>query len=117
MERYTHQSSLWAGGLIGVDILMLQGFLALHPFDNTAYISIFAFAVGIPISACNILMNMRRGTGSSTPIPEVLFYSIGIIASLIGLAFAFLHICWIACVIFLVSTGVASFIYLPDSWR
>ncbi len=114
MERQNHQSSLWAGGLIGVSVLMLQSFLTVRPLDTAAFISVFAFALALPILSCNVLMNLRREVGARTPIREILLYSLGIIASLTGLAFAFLHICWIAFVVFLVSTGLASLIYLTE---
>jgi hypothetical protein len=83
---------------------MLQSFLAAQSLDTAAYISVFAFALAIPLLSCNILMNLRRN-------------SLAIIASFTGLAFSFLHICWIGFVIFLGSTGIASLIYFTNFRR
>ncbi len=93
MGNETHQSSLWSGGLIAASFIFLQGFLSKSSLDFTNLISIFAFAFAIPILTCNILVNFaRRKTNEKASIREILFYSAGIIASLIGIAAAFCQV-------------------------
>ena len=45
--------------------------------DTAAFISLFAYAFAIPTLTCNILVNLRRGTGTKTPIHEILFLQPG----------------------------------------
>jgi 1,4-dihydroxy-2-naphthoate octaprenyltransferase len=113
MDNTTDQSSVWSGGLIAIGVVILQVFLSSNKLDSAAYISIYAFALAIPILACNILVNFarRRNTkddrkGKAT-FREILFYVVGILASLIGIATAFLHISLTAATLFSLSTLIA----------
>jgi tellurite resistance protein TehA-like permease len=107
-----HPSDLWSGGLIAIGIIILQDFFYLSPLDSAAYTSIFAFAIAIPILTCNLLMNFRRrGSNETATIPEILFYFVGIFAAIIGIMAAFWHVCWIAAVVFFVSTTAAFIVY------
>ncbi len=112
MGNETHQSSLWSGGLIAASFIFLQGFLSKSSLDFTNLISIFAFAFAIPILTCNILVNFaRRKTNEKASIREILFYSAGIIASLIGIAAAFYSMCHTSAVVFLIITIIAVIVY------
>lgn len=113
MEENTHISSIYAGGLIAIGLIILQGFLSLSTLDVAAFIAVFAFAFSIPILSCNIIINFaRRGTTIEPSKYEVLlFYVPGAVVSLIGIVATFWHICWVAAVIFSVSMVLAFFVY------
>ena len=117
MENDTRQSSLWAGGLITVSLIILQVFISSGISDIASFISVCAFALAIPILACNILINFTRGKKRKdgkkpkASIYEISFFLLGIVASLIGIASAFWYICWIASLIFSASTLLALLVY------
>ena len=117
MDNTTDQSSVWSGGLIAIGVVILQVFLSLNELDSAAYISIYAFALAIPILACNILVNFahRRNTKNvrkdKASFREILFYLIGILASLVGIAAAFLHINLVAAILFSLSALIALAVY------
>ena len=117
MDNTTDQSSVWSGGLIAIGVVILQVFLSLNKLDSAAYISIYAFALAIPILACNILVNFarRRNTKDArkekASFREILFYLVGILASLVGITAAFLHINLVAATLFSLSALIALAVY------
>jgi uncharacterized membrane protein YfcA len=117
MDNTTDQSSVWSGGLIAIGVVILQVFLSSNKLDSAAYISIYAFALAIPILACNILVNFarRRSTKDArkekASFREILFYLVGILASLVGIAAAFLHINLVAAILFSLSALIALAVY------
>jgi hypothetical protein len=113
-----NRSEVWSGGLIAIGLIILQDFLSLNQPDRAVYISIFAFAIAIPILACNLLVNFsRRGSIERASVPEILFYLLGIFTALIGIAAAFWHTCWIAALVFSASSLCASVVYYKASYR
>lgn len=115
MQSNTPQSSIWAGGLIAIGLIIFQGFLSLSPLDPAAFVSVFAFAIAIPILACNLLLNFKRaGTKDATlkaTNHEIIFYLVGMLAALIGIVAAFWHICKIAAILFFGSFIIALIVY------
>jgi len=117
MDNTTDQSSVWSGGLIAIGVVILQVFLSSKKLDSAAYISIYAFALALPILSCNILVNFarRRKTKAAekdkASFREILFYLIGILASFVGLAAAFSHINLVAATLFSLSALIALAVY------
>ena len=114
----TPLSSIWAGGLIGVSLIILQGFLSLPSLDYAAFISVLTLALAIPILAYKILADTLRVRKHNTqarsshhsthpfktPYPELLLFSLGVLLAIIGISAAFWHIHWIPALIFSTST-------------
>jgi hypothetical protein len=110
----TPPSSIWAGGLIGVSLIVLQGFLSLPSLDRAAFISVLTLALAIPILTYKILADTlrvrkynNRGHPShrhthslKTPYPELLLFSLGVLLAITGISAAFWHIHWIPALIF-----------------
>jgi len=110
----TPPSSLWAGGLLAVSLVIFQGFLSVKCLDTTALISVFTLAFAMPILAYKILIDMLRvrkynakaqsmqqaTVSVKTPYPELFLFIIGVFSALVGIGSAFLHIHWIAAIIF-----------------
>jgi len=117
MDNTTDQSSVWSGGLIAIGVVIFQVFLSSSKLDLAAYISIYAFALAIPILACNILVNFARRRSARgirkerASIREILFYLVGILAACVGIASAFLHISRIAAALFSLSAFLSLIIY------
>jgi hypothetical protein len=109
--------TLYAGGLIAVSLIMLQGFLGLGKLDIPAFISVLAFAAAIPLLAGILVINVieRRypysSPGSkSVKIVENFFY-LGILIDLVGIASTFWHISFIAGIIFIVMAVISGLVY------
>lgn len=103
MSNNLHQSALWSVGLIGIGLIIIQGFLTSTSLNATAFIAICAFALAIPILTCNTLVKFakaKKDVEIYNSIPEILFYAIGIVSAFIGITAAFWHINIIAGVIF-----------------
>ena len=114
MEDKVRPSDLWSGALIGVGLVILQGFFSLSCIDTPAFISIIAFAVAIPVLSCNLLTNFlkkRYRRGSSDRIWEILFYGGGVLTALVGFGAAFWHASWISAVVFGISSVFALIVF------
>ena len=113
MENETHQSSLWSGGLIAANFIILQNLLSKSSLNSTDSFSVNAFAIAIPILTCNILVNYtRRKSGKAAELKEILFFLAGIFASLLGIGAAFYSFGQITAIMFIASTIIAGCVYL-----
>jgi hypothetical protein len=114
MEEEAHPSNLWSGGLIAVGLVILQGFISSSSINASALVSVFAFAVAIPILSCNLLMNFVRRGHRKTPtrIGGAIFYWGGVLAAFIGIGAAFWHASWISALIFVFSSLVALIVFI-----
>jgi hypothetical protein len=123
----TPTSSIWAGGLLAVSLVILQCFLPLNAtdLDRASYASIFALAFAIPALSYKIVMNILRerkqgAKGQPRRYPKVPFlesssFMIGVLSALVGIATAFYHIHQIAALIFSVCTAIGLIAYLLRS--
>ena len=114
---YAHSiQNLYAGGLLVVILVLLQGFLALPSFDTWIFISMLASALAIPPLSGVLVVNFVEKqypyaparSASSKAVTTA--FSIGSIAALIAVATAFGHISWIVLVGFVVSILFTSII-------
>jgi len=118
-EESVRQSGLIYGGLIGIAVVMMQGFLEAPSRDTAARISVIAFSVAIPLLAALVMVN-RQETFRRRPTPSVIVTvaaSIAQGAALAGLVAAFWHIGWVAGVVFLATAFVGLFVHSAGWWR
>src|SRR5690348_11263081 len=108
-EAETLASSIWAGGLLAISLVLLQCFLPLNgsDVDQASLVSVCSLALAIPILTYKIVINTLRERKyrikvtslyrqNRTPYPELFFFLIGVISVLVGITAAFFHIHWIA---------------------
>jgi hypothetical protein len=125
MKKYTKTSehairmyNLYCGGLMAVSLIIMQAFIASVTLDFTAYISVFAFSLAIPLMAGTIVVNTIQSRTPYTPHPKLVrnVVIISSVISFVGVTTAIWHIVWIAGLVFLMSILIASlvyFIYVP----
>ena len=113
------QRGLIYGGLIGIAVVMVQGFLEAPSHDTSARLSVIAFSVAIPLLAALVMVNRqevfrRRWTPSvSVTIAQVIAQS----AAFVGIVASFWHIDWIAGVAFLAAGLVGILVHSAGYWR
>lgn len=116
-------STLGAGGLLAISLVILQGLLTLYPLNITASISVYTLSFSIPILSSKILINTLRSRrlrnnppviqqSTKTPVSETFLFFMGIITTIIGIVAALWHINCIAAIIFFISTLCAITLYL-----
>ena len=110
-------SNFYAGGLIAVSLIILQGFIGLGKLDPLALVSVAFFAVALPflsgILVVNAIEGEHRSRFSSPIVVRVVdtCFFIGVLAATGGVAIALWHMSWIAGVSFLAALGIASVVY------
>jgi hypothetical protein len=127
-KNETPSSSIWAGGLLALSLIIFQGFLApdITCLDIASLVSISALALAIPMLSYKIFINTLRERKRSTrvqpssrhnrsPHSERFFFVGGSIAALIGTAAAFYHMQPITAVIFSICTTVTFVAYLIEN--
>lgn len=118
-EEEVRQRGLIYGGLIGIAVVMVQGFLEAPSHDASARLSVIAFSVAIPLLAALVMVNRqevfrRRWTPSvSVTIAQVIAQS----AAFVGIVASFWHIDWIAGVAFLAAGLVGVLVHSAGYWR
>jgi hypothetical protein len=125
--RETPTSSIWAGGLLAVSLVVLQCFLPLKAtdLDQASLASLFALALAIPALSYKIVMNILRERKQDVRVPlrrypkipfvEAFSFIIGALSAFVGIAAAFFHIHLIAGIIFSVCTTIAILAYMVRS--
>jgi hypothetical protein len=118
-QEAVRQNGLIYGGLIGIAVVMVQGFLEAPSHDASARVSVIAFSVAIPLLAALVMVNRqetfrrRRTPSVSVTVAQVIAQS----AALVGLVAGFWHIDWIAGVAFLAAAFVGLFVHSAGWWR
>ncbi len=117
-SEYAHAiQNMYAGGLLVVILVLMQGFLALPSFDTWIFISMLASAVAIPPLSGVLVVNFVEKhypyahARSASSRAATIAFSIGSIAALIAVATAFGHISWIVLATFAVSVLFTGVIY------
>jgi hypothetical protein len=117
-SEYAHAiQNMYAGGLLVVILVLMQGFLALPSFDTWIFISMWASAIAIPplsgVLVINFVEKYYPYAPAHSPSSKAVTtaFSIGSIAALIAVATAFGHISWIVLVTFAVSVLFTGVIY------
>ncbi len=113
------QTGLIYGGLIGIAVVMVQGFLEAPSRDASASVSIVAFSVAIPLLAALLMVN-RQETFRRRRTPSKSVIGAGVVAqgaALVGLVAGFWHIYWVAGVVFLAAGFAGLFVHSAGWWR
>jgi hypothetical protein len=118
-EEAVRQNGLIYGGLIGIAVVIVQGFLEAPSNAASAKISVIAFSVAIPLLAALVMVN-RQETFRRHRTPSVMVtiaQSVAQGAALVGIVAGFWHIYWIAGVVFLAAAFVGLFVHSAGWWR
>lgn len=117
-SEYAHAiQNMYAGGLLLVILVLMQGFLALPSFDTWIFISMLASAVAIPPLSGVLVGNSVEKQFPYAPAHSAsskavtIAFSVGSIAALIAVATAFGHISWVVLVTFAVSVLCTLLVY------
>jgi hypothetical protein len=109
---------VYAGGLIAISLVILQGFLGLTSLDIPALISVIAFSAALPLlSGLLVLGFIERRYAYGSPRTLVaslvrILFILGIILSFVGIGAAIWHMSWIAGVISVTSSFIAAIVYV-----
>jgi len=118
-EEAVRQDGLIYGGLIGISVVMMQGFLEAPSRDTPAKVSIIAFALAIPLLASLLMVN-RQESFRRRRTPSVMVIGAKVVAqgaAFVGLVAGFWHIYWIAGAVFLFAGFVGLFVHSAGWWR
>jgi hypothetical protein len=118
-DEAVKQDGLIYGGLIGIAVVMVQGFLEAPSRDTSARVSMVAFSVAIPLLAALVMVN-RQETYRRRRTPSVSVTSAKVVAqgaAFIGLVASFWHIYWIAGAVFFCAGFVGLFVHSAGWWR
>ncbi len=115
-RRYVrHLHGLYAGGLLVIILVLLQGFLGLDRFDCWIYVSVTSSAVALPPLSLFLVLNFVEAVyphisaySASVKCVNILFL-LGVTAGLVAVDAAFWHVSLLPGVLFLVSF-VATFV-------
>jgi len=118
-EEAVKQDGLIYGGLIGIAVVMVQGFLEAPSRATSARVSIIAFSVAIPLLAALVMVNrqetFRRRRTPSASVTGAKVVAQG--AAFVGLVASFWHIYWVAGAVFLFVGFVGLFVHSAGWWR
>jgi len=118
-EEAVRQDGLIYVGLIGIAVVMVQGFLEAPSRDTSARVSIIAFSVAIPFLAALVMVNrqetFRRRRTASVSVTGAKVVGQG--AAFVGLVAGFWHIYWVAGIVFLAAGLVGLFVHAAGWWR
>jgi hypothetical protein len=118
-EEAVRQNGLIYGGLIGIAVVMVQGFLEAPSHNASARVSVIAFSVAIPLLAALVMVN-RQETFRRRRTPSVIVTIAEAVAqgaAFVGIVAGFWHIYWIAGVVFLAVGCVGLFVHSAGWWR
>ena len=107
-EDYKRINDLLYGGFIGISLLTVQAFISLPRLDLPLLISLFAFAIAIPLLAATIMLNnilwiVKYGSDSKW----IHFVrNISPIGAIIGIIAVFWHLSWVSGLLFSISGGI-----------
>ena len=110
---------MYAGGLIAISLVILQGFIGLTSLDVAALISMISFSAALPLLSGLLVLGLierKYPYGSPRTLIASLvrkLFILGIVLSFIGIGAAIWHASWIAGTVCVVSSIIAVIIYIP----
>jgi hypothetical protein len=112
-------TKLLVGGLIAFSLIIVQAFIATGLTDPASYISVFAFAIALPLMVLHVFFygTLKLLTTARAPGSVGVLYAGGLILDVFGIAAAFWHISWIAGLLVIISGSVAIFVYKTNADR
>ncbi len=116
-EEWSRQTSAIQAGLITIGLIIFQALIGIDAPDIPALISLWSFALALPLLAALMMINLTQAKYryATYPFYLVLAYVAGQSGAFIGIVGAFWHVSWIAGVLFLVSSIVGLAVYLGYS--
>ncbi len=116
-EEYTREASTIQVGLVTMAVIILQSLIGSVTPDIPALISMWTFAVAMPLLAALLMFNLRqaRYRYATYPFYVTFAYVIAAIGAFVGIFGAFWHVSWIAGVLLFVSSPVGLAVYLTYS--
>lgn len=108
--------NIYAGGLILISLVILQDFLNIKPLDTAAFLAILAFSIALPLLSGTLVLSVverrfNKGPSRIIIMIEHAAFLTSIVIDVIGIATAFWHASFIACIAFIVSVAVTLVIY------
>jgi hypothetical protein len=116
-EEYTRQSSAIQAGLITMGVIIFQALIGTGATDIPALISLWSFALAMPLLAALVMLNLRQAKYRYATYPYYLTFAYVVeeFGAFVGIVGAFWHVSWIAGVLLLVSSTVGLAVYLAYS--
>jgi cation transport ATPase len=102
------RESIVLSGIVGIDVLIAQAFITTNSNETLVRLSLFSFALAIPLLAIGIFLNQtlwKAGYQANSHINYNVIKVIGVLSSFIGLIATFWHALWLIGVVFL-SSGI-----------
>jgi len=109
--------NFYIGGLVAIILVLLQTLLGLEPLDLSIKISVPAFAIALPLLAGMLVVNIveeKYPYGHARSVSArfmSIAFTIGSVATLVGIDAAFWHVMWQAGVAFLIALMAAVTVY------
>jgi hypothetical protein len=109
---------VYAGGLIAISLVILQGFIGLASLDIAALISMIAFSAALPLlSGLLVIGLIERKYPYGSPRTRIAslvrkLFILGIVLSFIGIGAAIWHASWIAGAVCVISSFTAAIVYM-----
>lgn len=96
--KWTQQAIVVYGGLIAIGVVIIQGLLSAPSLDLPSLVSVFSFAVAIPLLATLVLINHSQAVYkyASYPLYLTLTVILGEGCAFLGILAAFWHFSWVA---------------------
>ncbi len=116
-DETIRQSNAILAGLIGISVVIVQALIANNATDSAAVIALLAFAIGLPMMAVLVMLNvlLARHRYASFPAYVTLAYVAGEGGAAVGVVAAFWHLSWVAGVLIVVSCLAGIGIYFAYS--
>ena len=115
-ETIRHSNAILAG-LIGISVVIVQALIAVNATDPAAVIALLAFAIGLPMMAVLVMINvaLAKSRYASFPAYVTFAYIAGEGSAAVGVVAAFWHVSWVAGVLIVVSCLAGIGIYFAYS--
>jgi hypothetical protein len=116
-EEWSRQTGAIQAGLITIGLIIVQAMIATNATDTPALISLWAFAIALPLLAVLVLLNIAQAKYkyASYPFYLTFAYIVGQSSAFVGIVSAFWHVSWVAGVLLLVSAAIGLAVYLAYS--
>ena len=113
--EWTRDDDLMNGGLIAIGAIVVQAFLSRGAgLETSAFVSILAFALAIPLLVALIFLNHLQADWKEAPYPRYLVAARVIAqgSAVVGVIAAFWQLSWLAAVVIVISIVAAVLLYL-----
>jgi hypothetical protein len=118
-EGDLNNQRLIVGGLAAFSLIIVQAFIATGLTDPASYISVFAFAVALPLMVLHVYYygTLKLLTTTMAPAYVMVLFLGSLILDTCGIDAAIWHISWIAGLLFIISGLVGFFAFSSNAVR